>query len=144
MDLNTLVLSKQGRLLACLQHNLRIPSVEGTPEPGAPYGAALCYLFIGVLNLIAIGRLVPQKPALIRNILRPALPAAVMGVAVWGVSYLMKDMLGITSRTLLCLGPVGVGAVVYLVCVVLFKAITAEDCALLPKGEKIAKLLKLR
>ena len=111
---------------------------------GAPYGAALCYLFIGVLNLIAIGRLVPQKPALIRNILRPALPAAVMGVAVWGVSYLMKDMLGITSRTLLCLGPVGVGAVVYLVCVVLFKAITAEDCALLPKGEKIAKLLKLR
>ena len=111
---------------------------------GAPYGAALCYLFIGVLNLIAIGRLVPQKPALIRNILRPVLPASVMGVAVWGVSYLMKDMLGITSRTLLCLGPVGVGAVVYLVCVVLFKAITAEDCALLPKGEKIAKLLKLR
>ena len=111
---------------------------------GAPYGAALCYLFIGVLNLIAIGRLVPQKPALIRNILRPVLPASVMGVAVWGVSYVMKDMLGITSRTLLCLGPVGVGAVVYLVCVVLFKAITAEDCALLPKGEKIAKLLKLR
>ena len=111
---------------------------------GAPYGAALCYLFIGVLNLIAIGRLVPQKPALIRNILRPVLPASVMGVAVWGVSYVMKDMLGITSRPLLCLGPVGVGAVVYLVCVVLFKAITAEDCALLPKGEKIAKLLKLR
>ena len=38
MDLNTLVLSKQGRLLACLQENLRIPSVEGTPEEGAPYG----------------------------------------------------------------------------------------------------------
>ena len=38
MDLNTLVLSKQGRLLACLQENLRIPSVDGTPEEGAPYG----------------------------------------------------------------------------------------------------------
>ena len=38
MDLNTLVLSKQERLLACLQQNLRIPSVEGTPEAGAPYG----------------------------------------------------------------------------------------------------------
>ena len=38
MDLNTLVLSKQGRLLACLRENLRIPSVEGAPEEGAPYG----------------------------------------------------------------------------------------------------------
>ena len=41
MDLNTLVLTKQGRLLACLQQNLRIPSVEGVPEEGAPYGAAI-------------------------------------------------------------------------------------------------------
>lgn len=38
MDLNTLVMSKQGRLLACLQQNLRIPSVESAPEKGAPYG----------------------------------------------------------------------------------------------------------
>lgn len=38
MDLNTLVLSKQARLLACLQENLRIPSVEGPAEYGAPYG----------------------------------------------------------------------------------------------------------
>lgn len=38
MDLNSLVLSKQDRLLACLQENIRIPSVEGTPEADAPYG----------------------------------------------------------------------------------------------------------
>ena len=38
MDLNTLVMSKKGRLLACLQENLRIPSVEGPAEEGAPYG----------------------------------------------------------------------------------------------------------
>lgn len=41
MDLNSLVLSKQGRLLACLQENIRIPSVEGIPEEGAPYGIAV-------------------------------------------------------------------------------------------------------
>ena len=38
MDLNSLVLTKQDRLLSCLQENIRIPSVEGTPEEGAPYG----------------------------------------------------------------------------------------------------------
>lgn len=41
MILNDLVLSKEKELLACLQENLRIPSVEGTPESGAPYGAAV-------------------------------------------------------------------------------------------------------
>jgi len=33
--------------------------------------------------------------------------------------------------------------VVYFVAVVVFKAITREDCQLLPKGDKIAKLLHL-
>ncbi len=38
MDLNALVLAKQEALITCLQQNLQIPSVEGAPEPGAPYG----------------------------------------------------------------------------------------------------------
>lgn len=38
MDLDTLVLSKQPRLLACLQTNLRIPSVQGPASEDAPYG----------------------------------------------------------------------------------------------------------
>ena len=36
MDLNTMVLSKQGRLIACLQENLRIPSVREEALPDAP------------------------------------------------------------------------------------------------------------
>lgn len=39
MELNQYVLSMESRLLACLQENLRIPSVQGAPEDGAPYGA---------------------------------------------------------------------------------------------------------
>ena len=40
MTLNERVLAKKDELLTCLQENLRIPSVEGTPEEGAPYGIA--------------------------------------------------------------------------------------------------------
>ena len=47
------------------------------------------------------------------------------------------------SNMLLCGVPIMVGVVVYFVLVVVCKAITKEDCLLLPKGEKIAKLLKL-
>jgi stage V sporulation protein B len=93
------------------------------------------------MNLIAMIKVVPQKPKLLRNLLRPLLPVALMGVAVYGSYWALGKL--VTSRVILCGGPIAVGAVVYLVAVVLFKAITAEDCKLLPKGEKIAKLLRL-
>ena len=38
MTLNELVLAKQDALLACLQENLKIPSVEEPAAEGAPYG----------------------------------------------------------------------------------------------------------
>ena len=111
---------------------------------GAAIGATACYLCIALLNLIAIARFVPQKPRLLRNILRPVLPAAVMGLAVYGVYHLMLQVMGAdASRIILCGVPIGVGAAVYVVLVVLFKAITKEDCRLLPKGDKIARLLRL-
>lgn len=111
---------------------------------GAPIGTVLCYVCIAVLNLICIARLVPQKPALVRNLLRPLLPAALMGVAVFFSYRAVLHFLGQeASRLLLCAVPIAVGAAVYLVFVVLLRAITAEDCKLLPKGEKISKFLHL-
>ena len=111
---------------------------------GAPLGAILCYTCICVLNLLAIRRRVPQKPALLKNLLRPLLSAAIMGVAVWGCSWGIEKLLGTDcSRIISCGVPIMVGVVVYFACVVVLKAITREDCQLLPKGDKIAKLLKL-
>lgn len=117
----------------------------GNPQVGilgAPIGAALCYFFIGALNLIAISRLVPQKPRILTNMLRSFIPAAVMGVAVWGTTYVLTQVLSISSRVLLCGVPVAVGGLVYAVCVVFFRGITREDCLLLPKGEKLARFFK--
>lgn len=109
---------------------------------GVPIGITLCYLAIAVMNLLSIARVVPQKPQLLRNLLRAALPAGIMGGVVWLCSWLLNAA-QITSRLLTCGVPIAVGAAVYLVCAVLFKSITAEDCKLLPKGEKLAKLLHL-
>lgn len=110
---------------------------------GAPIGAALCYLCIGLLNLTAIRKIVSQKPRILTNLLRPLLPAAVMGAAVFGVYWALQNIMHIASRAVLCALPIGVGVVVYVGMVVLTKTITKEDCNLLPKGEKIAKFLHL-
>ena len=111
---------------------------------GAPLGAFIGYLLIAVLNLIAIQRKVEQKPKLLKNLLRPAMPALVMGVVVFFCYKALVGVLGIDgSRVILAGAPIDVGVVVDFVCVVLMKSITREDCLLLPKGEKIAKLLRL-
>ena len=111
---------------------------------GAPLGAFIGYLLIAVLNLVAIRLKVEQKPKLLKNLLRPALPALVMGVAVFFCYRALVSVLGIDgSRVILAGVPIMVGVVVYFACVVLMKSITREDCLLLPKGEKIAKLLRL-
>ena len=111
---------------------------------GVPMATLLCYVCIIVLNLIAIAFLVPQKPKLIRSLLRPLLPALLMGACVFGTIYVMENVLHIHSSILLCGAPVAVGVVVYLVGVIWCNSITREDCLLLPKGEKLAKILRLK
>lgn len=111
---------------------------------GAPLGAFIGYLLIAVLNLVAIQLKVEQKPKLLKNLLRPAMPALVMGIVVFFCYRALVSVIGIDgSRIILAGAPIAVGVVVYFVCVVLMKSITREDCLLLPKGEKIAKLFRL-
>ena len=110
---------------------------------GTPIGSLLCYISITVLNLIAIRRVLPEAPAVVKNLLRSLLAAALMGVVVFGTYWGITTVLPGVSRIVSCGGPIAVGVVVYVIGVVKFKAITREDCLLLPKGQKIADLLKL-
>ena len=109
---------------------------------GTPIGTLLCYLCICVLNMVSIRRLLPQAPNLVKNLLRPFLAAAIMGLITW-LSWFGLKTLGMDSRLILCGAPIAVGVVVYALAAVKLKVITREDCLLLPKGEKIANLLKL-
>ena len=62
-----------------------------------------------------------------------------MGLIVYGVFTVLPT----DSRILQCIIPVMVGVAVYAIAAIKLKAITREDCLLLPKGDKLAKLLKL-
>ena len=109
---------------------------------GTPVGTLLCYLTISSLNLFSMKQLLEQPPSVIKNLLRPAAAALIMGVFVYGCFALLKQA-GFDSRLILCVLPICVGVCVYLVAAVKLRVVTHEDCLLLPKGEKIAKLLKL-
>ena len=112
---------------------------------GTPIGTLTSYVVICILNVFSIRSLVADPPRMIVNLIRPFLAACVMGAAVllsWrGLSAL--GLTGLTGRVVLAGVPVAIGFVVYVLAAIVLKVVTREDCLLLPKGEKIAKLLKL-
>ena len=109
---------------------------------GTPIGSLLCYLSITILNVLTARRVLDDPPAIIKNMLRGFVSAAIMGVGAYGVWWGLK-YIGIGSRLILCAAPIAVGVVLYVIAAIKLKAITREDCLLLPKGEKIANLLHL-
>ena len=109
---------------------------------GTPVGAMICFLCIAVLNIFSMRRVLENPPAIVKNLIKPFLAAAIMGICVTASLKLLVSI-GITSRLILCGLPICVGVAVYGVGAIVLKAITREDCLLLPKGEKIAKLLHL-
>ena len=108
---------------------------------GAPVSTLYCYALIVVLNLIAIARCVPERPAYLRLFAKPLLITAVMALAA-------RSSYGVLVRCLperwAVLPAILIAVVVYGVLALALGAVTRADVIGLPKGEKIAEILHLR
>jgi len=106
---------------------------------GAPVSTTLCYSTIAILGMIVIHRQ-GIRISYFRVFGKPLISAAVMGVFAWlafgPVSALLGAKLG-------CLVTVGLSAVIYLLMLIATKALPKEDVLMMPKGAKIAKLLRI-
>ena len=109
---------------------------------GAPIGTFICYISITALDLIAMKRHISARPAIFKNIIRPGLASAIMGAATFMVYRVLSN--AISSWKLACLLSLAFAVVLYAVLAVFLRCLTYEDCMLLPKGEKIAKILRIR
>ncbi len=116
-----------------------IPSLNIT---GAAIGTVVCYGTITILDMIAIWRTVSTKPRILRNLVRPLLAAVIMGALTFVVYSLAEHYL--SSARIACLLALAVAVLVYVMLVGLLRCVRYSDCLLLPKGEKIAKILKIR
>ena len=115
---------------------------------GAPISTAVCYWLIALLNLFHIARLSHALPPLGKTVGRPLAATVGMGAATYLSHTVLLRVLGTAPGTLLdklaTLVAIAVAAVVYVVLLLLLRAIEREDVLLLPKGEKIANLLHLK
>lgn len=110
---------------------------------GAPIGTLACFVLIDLLELFILRRAVRRPPSFIRAAAKPALASVSMAVVVKVTYDLFTGPLG-QGNTVSTLAAILVGVVIYLLLVIVLRAVTAEDLSLMPKGDKIAKILKIQ
>lgn len=126
----------------------------GNPDisiKGGSVSTLVCFGIIALLDLAIIKVKLGKSLSLFRAFLKPAFAAVVMGFAAWGVYGLAAKVLtgadgalSGTANALATLAAIAVAFVIYLVLILVTRAISKEDLSLMPKGEKIAKLLRIR
>ena len=135
----------------------------GKPEvniKGGPVSTLVCFGVIALLDLFIIKRTLPRSLSYVRAFLKPALATVVMGFAAWGSCGLFSKLLvrvsafqtvtdgmtalSYTGNALATVLAIGIAVVVYAALIVLTRAISADDLALMPKGDKIARVLRIR
>ena len=109
---------------------------------GVPVGTVICYMLITMLDLIAIRRILRNPPRLIPNVIKPALASVAMGAAAFVLNKLCL-LIGLPLVLRTGFSILGAAAV-YAVLVYALRIVTRDDCSLLPKGDKIAKLLRVK
>ena len=113
---------------------------------GAPVGTLLCFAVISILNLGIIKRMVHQPPRYTRVFVKPFVASAIMAVAAWACHGLFARFLSgsFLKDAMATGGAILAAVVVYAILVLALRVISREDLELMPKGEKIAKILHIR
>ena len=114
---------------------------------GAPVGSICCFAIICILDYIFLCRTLGSSPRLGRVLGAPLLSSLAMGVAAWAVYGLARIPLrGMNERLAMAVAmivAIAAAVVVYVVMIGLTRAVTMEDMALIPHGEKIGHILHL-
>lgn len=105
---------------------------------GAPIGTTACYILILFLNLIVIAKTMGIKYDASSLLVKPLLSVAVMAVTVLVCYNIFGDMGRILSAAI----PIFGGMVSYFAMILITKPLSDDEILMLPKGEKIIKILK--
>ena len=109
---------------------------------GAPVGTLCCYLCITVLNIFTMRKVIRKAPSVSKHLLKPLIASLVMGAVAYGGWRLTA---AVTDSSLIqCALPIALAMAAYVILVIALHIVTYDDCMLLPKGEKIAKALRIR
>lgn len=114
---------------------------------GAPIGTFFCYFVMCIMNYFYMRRKIQSKLDIRAALVRPFISTVLMAAAAWGVYEIAARVLGSGSWIIILVelaAAIVIAVAVYLVAIVKTRAITMEDMRLIPKGEKLGKLLRIK
>lgn len=114
----------------------------GIPElnvQGAAIGSSIAYGVIGIMNFLAVKSYTETKFNLSLSVVKPVISGVVMCVCVMIAYYALEGFIGNSLSTVVA---IGVGGLVYVVMLLKSKSIENNEIKLLPKGEKLIKILE--
>ena len=113
---------------------------------GAAVGTVLFYVVIVACNLVSLLSISGVKIRWSSVFVKPFICAVLCGVTAYAANGLIAKLIPSgASNKIMYIGTVfsiGLAAIVYAISLLLIKGIAREDVAVLPKGEKIAKVLE--
>ncbi len=121
--------------------NYILVSIPSINVKGAPVGTILCYLFLCVASMFFLSRQIGAVPAIKATFIKPFAAAAACGITA-ALSYNILE--GMISSRLVTVISIIFAAIIYAICLLLFKALSKDDIIMLPKGKKIVKILEKR
>ena len=146
-------------IVGCVLKIVVIYVLAGNPNiniKGGPASTLACFGVIALLDLCIIKMLLPRSLSYTRAFLKPGLAAIVMGFAARAIYGLCEkvllsagalssgDALTGTGNALATLMAIAVGVIIYFALILLTRAISKDDMALMPKGDLIARVLRLK
>ena len=117
-------------------------TLVGIPEinvMGAGTGTLVCYFLITFLSLYFLVRETGVMPNLLAIFVKPLLASGISVGAAW---ILQKTAVRFIPEDFATLLAILFAAFFYLVCVLWFRAVSRRDILMLPKGQKIVKILE--
>ena len=141
--------------------NYILVGIESINVVGAAIGTLVCFAVVAIMDLFVIHRIIPAPPRMDRIFVKPLIASALMALAAWACHGLLAKVLGMISlfqsvdetgvvtglsgmgNAVATLGGIGVGVVVYMVLIVVLRAISKDDLSLMPKGDKLARILRV-
>ena len=109
---------------------------------GSPIGTCIGYGITCCLDLLLVKKIVPGCPSVVRVFGKTFFASAIMGAGAWAGYGLLFKFTG--SNTIALILAIGFAVVVYFALILLLRAINRDDLSLMPKGDKIGKLLRIK
>mgnify|MGYP000943458916 CR=1 FL=1 len=108
---------------------------------GSPIGTCICYAITCCLDLFIVHRVVPGCPSYWNVFGKTLLASLTMGAAAWAVYGLAARVVGSNLAVLLA---ICVAVVIYATLIILLQVLSKDDLSLMPKGDKIGRLLHIK